>query len=300
MILFFSLLNPLYFSLANIKSIFSNLGISGIIAIGLTVVMLTGNFDISVGSVLGIVAVVCAKLYNIEGVSLPLPIVIIAALLVGIVIGALNGFLVTFVGINSIIATLGTLAMLRGLAYLFATESSRIYSKPFIFIGRGYLFKHIPLTFAYIVVILVGMYLVLRFTKFGRNIYSIGANSYVSRLAGIGIRKNVFIAFIISGITSAIGGLLMASQLAFGQGSFGVGFEFKILTICILGGISLAGGRGTLVGVFVAILILGSISNGLALIDVPVSWREAFQGIILITAIIVDSIRIRRIELLRV
>ncbi len=300
MIIFFSLLNPLYISLGNIKSIFSNLSIAGIMAIGLTVVMLTGNFDLSVESVLGIAAVVCAKLYNIEGITLPLPIVILAALMVGVIIGVLNGFLVTIVGVNSIITTLGTLAMFRGLAYLFATETARIYYKPFVFIGRGYLFKHIPLTFVYMIMLLIVMYIILRFTKFGRNIYSIGANSFVSRLAGIAVKKNVFIAFIISGITAAIGGILMASQLAFGQGSFGIGFAFKALTICVLGGISLTGGRGTLVGVFVAILILGSISNGLALIDVPVSWREAFQGVILIAAIIVDSIRVRRRELLRV
>ena len=299
MITFFSLINPLYVSIGNIKSIFANLTIAGIIAIGFSVVMLAGNFDLSVGSTLGVAAVVCAKLYNIEGVNIPLPVVILAGLMVGVAIGALNGFLVTVVGINSVITTLGTLAIFRGLAYLYATESARIYNKTFIFIGRGYVFKYIPLTFIYMIVMLVGMYLILRFTKFGRNVYSVGANAYAARLAGISIRKTQFFTFVICGATAAIGGMLMASQLAFGQGVFGIGYEFKVLTICVLGGISLAGGRGTLVGVFVAILILGSISNGLALINVPINWREAFQGIILIAAILVDSIRVRRRELLK-
>jgi len=297
-ILFFSI-NPLYVSIANIKSIFANLTIAGIMAIGLTTVILAGNFDLSVGSVLGVSAIVCAKLYNIEGIAIPLPVVILAAIAVGVVIGALNGFLVSFVGINSIITTLGTLAIFRGLAYIYATETARIYYKPFIFMGRGYVAEFIPITFIYFIAILVLVYLALRFTRFGRNIYQVGANNTAARLAGISVRKTAFYTFIISGVTSAIGGMIMASQLAFAQGEFGLGYEFRVLTICVLAGISLAGGRGTLVGVLVATLILGSISNGLALADVPIDWRDAFQGIILIAAILIDSIRVRRRELLR-
>jgi len=223
----------------------------------------------------------------------------LAALAAGAAIGALNGFLVSYVGINSIITTLGTLAVFRGLAYLYATETARIYYKPFISMGRGYIFTHIPNTFLYFMVILIFTYLALRFTKFGRNIYQVGANKDAARLAGISVNKTTFLTFIISGVTAAAGGILMSSQLAFAQGEFGLGFEFRILTICVLAGISLAGGRGTLVGVLVATLILGSISNGLALADVPIEWREAFQGMILILAILIDSIRVRRRELLK-
>jgi ribose/xylose/arabinose/galactoside ABC-type transport system permease subunit len=104
---------------------------------------------------------------------------------------------------------------------------------------------------------------------------------------------------VISGATAGIGGILLSSQLAFAQGEFGLGYEFKILTICVLAGISLAGGRGTLVGVLVATLILGSIANGLSLSKVPIEWRDAFEGLILIIAIMVDSVRVRRRALLR-
>jgi len=298
MILIFSFINPLFISLANIKSIMANLTISGIMAVGLTTVMLTGNFDMSVGSILGVSAIICAKLYNI-GTFIPLPVVILAGIVTGAVIGALNGFLVTFVGINSVITTLGTLSVFRGLAYLYGNETAQIYYKPYIFMGRGYVFKHVPLTMIYFVVILVVMYIVLRFTKFGRDIYQVGANSQAARLAGVNIKNTTFYTFVISGVTAGIGGILMSSQLAFAQGEFGIGYEFKILTICVLGGISLAGGRGTLVGVLVATFILGSISNGLALSKVPIEWRDAFEGLILIIAIMVDSIRVRRRTLLR-
>jgi len=299
MIAIFASINPLYISVENIKSMVSNLTVEGIMAIGLTTVILAGNFDISVGSIFGVAAVVCAKLYNIKDVYIPLPVVIISAILVGLIIGAINGFFVTVIGLNSIITTLGTFAIFRGLSYLFASESAKIYYKPFMFLGRGFIFKHIPITFIYFIVLLLTIYIVLRFTKFGRNIYLVGASNYASTIAGINIKKTQFFTFILSGVTAAIGGMLITSQLGFARGAFGVGYEFKILTICILGGISLAGGRGTLVGVFVATLILGSISNGLAMIDVPITWRDAFQGIILIAAILIDSIRIKKRELLK-
>ena len=299
MIIIFSSINPLYVSLENIRSMIANLTIAGIMAIGLATVMLSGNFDISIGSIFGVSAIVCAKLYNIEGIYIPLPVVILAAILIGLIIGAINGFLVTVVGLNSIISTLGTLAIFRGVSYLFAREADKIYYRPFISLGRGFVGEYIPITFIYLIVLLFIMYMILRFTKFGRDIYLIGANDYSATLAGINIKRTQFFTFLISGFTSAIGGMLLASQLAFAVGSFGLGYEFKILTICVLGGISLAGGRGTLVGVFVATIILGFISNGLSIIDVPITWREAFQGIILIVAILIDSVRVRRRELLR-
>lgn len=299
MIIVFTSINPLFISLANIKSIMANLTIAGIMAVGLTTVILAGNFDISVGSILGVSAIVCAKLYNIGDTYIPLPLVILAGIAVGLTIGAINGFLVTVVGINSIITTLGTLAIFRGLAFLYGTETAQIYYRPYVFMGRGYIFNHIPLTMVYFIVILVIMYIVLRFTKFGRNIYQVGANQYAAKLAGVPIKQTTFFTFMISGATAGIGGILLSSQLAFAQGEFGLGYEFKILTICVLAGISLAGGRGTLVGVIVATFILGSIANGLSLSRVPIEWRNAFEGLILITAIMVDSIRVRRRALLR-
>ncbi len=298
MIIIFSSINPLFVTLSNIKSILSNIATLGIMSVGLSFVMLTGNFDVSVGSILGISAVVVAKLFNV-GIDIPIPFIILAGIATGALVGALNGFIVTVVGINSVITTLGTLALFRGLSYLFATEPSLISNQSFIVIGRGFLANTIPLSFIYMIVIIVIMYLVLKFTGFGRNVYQVGSNQSAARLAGLSVKKTQFLTFVISGITAGIGGILMSSQLAFAQGEFGIGAEFRVLTICVLGGISLAGGRGTLVGVLVAIFILGSISNGLALIRVPVDWREAFQGIILITAILIDSIRVRRRELLK-
>jgi ribose transport system permease protein len=299
MYVIFGGINQDFFSFQNFKGIIASLSVTGIMSVGLAFVVLTGNFDVSIGSILGISAVIMGKLFNIAGGQIPIFVIILIGLIVGAAVGALNGFLVTFVGINSVITTLGTLAVFRGLSFLYANEPSLINNKAYVALGRGFIAKTIPYTFIYMLVVFVAGYLVLRYTKFGRDIYQVGANPGAARLAGISTRKMQFWAFVIAGVTSAMAAVIMTSQAAFAQGEFGLGFEFTILTIVILGGISLAGGRGTLVGVIIALLIINSISNGLTMMSVPVNWREAFNGIILIAAILIDSVRVKRRELLK-
>jgi len=288
-----------FFSVQNFKGIIAGLSVYGFMAVGLTFVVLTGNFDVSIGSILGISAVIIGKLFNINGGNIPIPIIILAGLAVGAAVGALNGFLVTVVGINSVITTLGTLAVFRGLSFLYAADPSLINNKTYITLGRGFIAHTIPYTFIYLLIVFVIAYLVLRFTKFGRDTYQSGSNPNAARLAGISVKKIQFFAFVIAGVTSAMSAVIMTSQAAFAQGEFGYGFEFTILTIVVLGGISLSGGRGTLIGVAISLLIINSISNGLTMISIPINWREAFNGIILIAAILIDSIRVRKRELLK-
>jgi len=299
MIILFTLINPRFFSLGNFKGIFATFSIAGIMAVGLSTVVISGNFDMSIGSIFGLSAVIVAKLFNIDGFTVPIPVIILAALLCGLVIGAINGFFVTKVGINSIITTLATLAIFRGISFYFSLENISIPKEAFLILGRYFVFGFLPLPFIYFIVALIAGYIFLRFSRHGRNIYLVGANSSASRLAGINISKTQFLPFIISGLTASMGGIITAAQVGFTNATFGNGYEFRILTICVLGGISLIGGRGTLIGVFVAALIIGSISNGLALIDIPINWRDAFTGIILIAAILIDSFRVSRRERLK-
>ena len=299
MIVFFSLINPRFFSLGNFKGIFATFSIAGVMAVGLSAVIISGNFDLSIGSIFGLTVVLVAKLFNLPGYSIPIPVIIIAGLLVGLVIGAINGFFVTKVGINSIITTLATLAIFRGLTFYYSLKHISIPKEAFLILGRYFVFGVIPLPFIYFIIILVGFYLFFRWSRHGRNMYLVGANLSAARLAGININKTQFLPFIISGVTASLGGVITAAQVGFANATFGNGYEFRILTICVLGGISLVGGRGTLIGVLVSALIIGSISNGLALIDIPINWREAFTGIILIGAILIDSIRVSRRERLK-
>ena len=291
MVLIFSLINPRFFSLENAKAIMAAVAVSGIVAVGLTPVVLTKNFDMSIGSIFGLSVVVVAKLFNLPGTSIPIPVIILIGLAVGPIIGALNGLLITKVGINSIIVTLGTLAIFRGLTFYWSLKNISIPKEAFLILGRYFVFGFIPLPFIYFVVLLAIGYLLLRYTRTGRNIYLVGANATAARLAGIRIRKTQFYPYHLAGFLASLGGVVNAAQVGFANSTFGNGYEFRILTILVLGGISLNGGRGSLVGVFVATLIVGSISNGMALIDVPINWRDAFIGIILIVSISVDSLQ---------
>lgn len=299
MTLIFALINPRFFSLGNYKGIFATFSIAGIMAVGLTAVIISGNFDMSIGSIFGLSVVVVAKLFNLKGYTVPIPVIILAGLMVGLIIGLINGFFVTKVGINSIITTLATLAIFRGLTFYYSLKNISIPKEAFLVLGRYFVFGLIPLPFIYFILALIAFYIFLRFSRHGRNMYLVGANSSAARLAGINVSKTQFLPFIISGLAGSMGGVITAAQVGFANATFGNGYEFRILTICVLGGISLSGGRGTLVGVLIAALIIGSISNGLALIDVPINWRDAFTGIILIAAILIDSIRVARRERLR-
>ncbi len=299
MCVIFGSINPQFLSFVNFKTILSGLSVYGMMAVGLTFVVLTGNFDVSIGSIVGICSIVMAMMFNIEGVTIPIPVIILIGIVLGALVGSINGVLVAYVGINSVITTLGTLAILRGISLLLANKPALIADKFYVAMGRGFIEKTVPYSFVYLVAIFVIAYLLLRFTKFGRNIYQVGSNSGAARLAGIPVKRTQFLSFVVAGISCGITAFLMTSQAAFAQGEFGTGFEFTILTIVVLGGISLAGGRGTLVGVAAALLVINSIANGLTMIDIPVFWREAFNGVILITAILIDSIRVRRRELLK-
>jgi ribose/xylose/arabinose/galactoside ABC-type transport system permease subunit len=145
--------------------------------------------------------------------------------------------------------------------------------------------------------LLVIMYCVLRFTKFGRNVYLVGANPSSARAVGINVKLTKFSPFLFSGGFAAIAGILFLSLSRVGYGGYGSDWGFQVLTICLVGGLSFNGGRGTYIGLFLAILIMGSLTNGLTLINMPIFWRYAFEGCVLMFAIILDSLRTRRTQL---
>lgn len=289
---FFAIQNPIFISLKNYQIIATEAPIIGIVSIGLGVVLLTGNVDLSVGSVAGLVSVTVALL--IMNTQLPVLVVILIGILIGIMIGAINGLIINYLGVNSVIATLGMLTSIRGMNQVISKGTLYFNNQAFQNIGRGYAFNAIPNILIIMIIILIIMYCVLRFTKFGKNIYLVGANDQSARLIGINVKKTKFLAFLFSSGIASVAGILFTSQVATAGFDWGLGWEFRALTICLIGGISLSGGRGTFVGLFIALLIIGSLTNGLTLINMPINWRSFFEGAILILAIIIDSRRVKR------
>ena len=292
MIIIFSSLSKNYITIGNFKCIAVNMGVVGIVSAGVVIVMIAGGFDLSVGSLVGLTGVAIAKFFRL-GIDLPIPVIILLALCIGAFLGAINGIIVTKLGINPLITTLGTLAVMRGLAYIWADQVARIFNPTYSLIGQGFLKNTIPYTLIYLLVIFAALAVLLKFTRFGRNIYLTGGNEHLARLAGVNTNRIKLLSYIISGIFCACAAMVLTSQLGSGRPEYGTGLELEVVIIIVLGGVTVGGGKGNYLGTFISLLILSSIINGLVLVGVESFTRSVIKGSLLIFAISLDAINNR-------
>ncbi|MGQ9615450.1 MAG: ABC transporter permease [Spirochaetota bacterium] len=305
LVVLFSIATPNFLAYTNFKAIISNIPVIAIMSVGMTFVMLVGGLDISVGSVLGFTAVVVV-MFHLWGLNALLLVICSAA--IGAFFGTFNGLIITRVGINPVITTLGTMALARGMASWFSLDleilkEGRVYDQRFLNIARYYITPEkqiIPITLIYIIVLYVLISVILKYTKYGRNVYAVGSNEYAARLAGINTTRIKFLSYIISGIMASLAGVILVAQLSLGRDDAGVGSELEVITAVVLGGVSLAGGKGDLLGVIISVLILGVIRNGMVhlqeTIGISYYWREVVKGAILILAISIDAARLMAIK----
>ena len=284
-----SLLSPYFFSVNNFLNILVAVSITGIIAVGMTMVIVSGGIDLSVGSVVAITGTVVAQLSH----QTSLPVAVGAALLIGVVVGAFNGFAITRIGINPLIATLGTLSIARGLAFVFSGGLTQTISDDtFGFLGRGFLL-HIPFPVIVMLALFALAAYAMRNTVFGRSLYAIGGNGQASRLAGLPVQRLQITVYLLSGLGAALGGLFQASQLGAGAPQAASGIELSVIAAVILGGTSLSGGKGTIAGTLLGVLILGTLNNGLTLLNVSSYYQEVARGLVLLLAVGLDQLRLR-------
>lgn len=286
-IVFFSLNSPYFLTWPNWVNIFTALSITGILAAGGTILLISGQFDLSVGSGMAFVALMFALAAREFGI----PPAVVIALATGIGIGVLNGFLVTVVGVNALITTLGTLAIFRGLTLSIGGASSVRVNGFDWAIMRPVL--DIPLSAALFVAVAILVGVLLARTVFGRTIYAIGANETAARLVGIRTRRTLFLGFVGSGLCMALTGLVSASQLGSTSGTTGVGQELAVVTAIILGGTTLKGGVGSMYGTVLGLLIVGVLNNGMTLMNINSTWQQVAAGTLLILAVSVDQVRQR-------
>lgn len=290
--IFFSFGTKNFASLDNVFNILRQTSMLGIVCIGMTLVILTGGIDLSVGTMVGVSLIICAELL-VRGVA---PVVAcIVAVLGSVVVGTINAFLVSNVGITSLIATLGIQTAFRGLIFI-QTHATPIFGfdPSFRVLGQGYIFDIIPIP----VVIMIGMLVIAWFylnkTTFGRHTYAVGGNEEVARLSGVNVRKIKYMTYMISGFCSGIAGIILLSRLFSGQPRGGIGLEMDAITAVVLGGVSLAGGQGRLSGVIIGVFIMAVLSNGLIMIGVNDYWQMFLMGIVLIAAVSFDVISNKR------
>lgn len=287
LVVIFSLLSSNFLTAGNMINLFRQIAINGLIAIGMTMVITTGGIDLSVGSILGLTAMVSAYLM-VTGV--PPIIAVLVCLALGALLGLINGFIIAQYKLQAFIVTLATMTTFRGLTYVISDGkpiSNISDSALFSFIGKGDILG-IPIPI-FIFFIAFGIaYVVLNKTVFGRNVYATGGNETAAKLSGVDVKKTHIMVYVISGFLAALAGLILISRLNSAQPTLGDGYELDAVAAVVIGGTSLAGGRGRISGTLIGILILGVISNGLNIIGVSSFYQEIVKGLIILVAVFLD------------
>ncbi len=287
-----TLMTPYFLSSANFRALSIGLVPTAIIAVGMTVLLVSGGFDLSVGSVMALSGTVAA-LMVINGV--PISISVILTLALGIIVGIGNGLLVTLVGINPLVATLGTMSVARGSA-LVLTEGRSVGNLPkeFGYVGDA-TWAGLPLMVIIMTVIVIAGDVALRHTRYLRQVYYIGANEGAAKLSGILVNRVRIFAYALTGFLASLAGLLLSSRLQAGTPTAGNGLELQVLAAAVIGGARLGGGAGTVFGAFLGVVFVGLINNAMTMLQVSVLWQIVVAGIILIVAVALDTL-LRRIS----
>jgi ribose/xylose/arabinose/galactoside ABC-type transport system permease subunit len=285
-----SVLSPYFLQPGNLLNVARQVSIIGIIAVGMTFVILTGGIDLSVGSILGLVAVVAAQQLQ-NGMAVPL--VVALALLLGTALGLINGLGITIGGVPPFIMTLGMLVMARGAALTYAEGqpvSLGDAKQRFAWLGRGDI-GGIPVpVFIFAIVVIAGM-VILRYTTIGRYIYAIGSNREAARLAGIKVRAYTTLVYVISGLLAGLTALIWISRLTVGEPTAGTGTELEAIAVVVIGGTSLFGGEGGIGGTVIGAMIVGVLANVLNLLGVSPFTQQIVTGALIVLAVLFGRIR---------
>lgn len=297
MCLFLWQATPAFLTVRNLLNIGRQISLIGIMAIGMTFVLISREVDLSVGSIYALGGLVAGMLLV---AGFPLWAALAVGLLIGVGAGAVNGFLSTYGLLPSFIATLGMMSVLRGVALLITdgqpvtiNESTGVdpaVLESFFFLGQGRLFDVVPMQLVFFIVIALLGSAVLSRTVFGFRVYAVGGSDKAARVSGIKVFQTKIFAFVIMGFLAAVSGILSLAFLPSGQaGRTGVGVELDVIAAAIVGGASLSGGEGTILGTILGVLIIGVLRNGLVLTGVSPFWQEAIIGLVIILAVGLDK-----------
>lgn len=282
---------PNFIKPGNLFLVSRQISLTAIIALGVLFVILTGGIDLSVGSTVGLSGFLCGLAM---ATGLHPVLAILAGLLTGAIIGAVNGTIVAFVGVTPFIVTLGMLGVARGAVLVLKHgDSVREIPNDFIAVGNGSVFG-ISVPVLILLIIAIVCYLVLGRTIFGRQVFAIGGNEKAAALSGINTRAVKFLTYILSGVLSAVTGILFVARFQSAQADAGKGMELDAIAAAVIGGTSLMGGEGSVAGVLLGAIIMGVIRNGLVLMQVSSYWQELIIGTIIVLAAILDVIRSRK------
>ncbi|MDR5585923.1 MULTISPECIES: ribose ABC transporter permease [Clostridium] len=281
-----SILTPRFLSVSNITNVLTQVSVNAIIAIGMTFVILTGGIDLSVGSTLAISGALAASIINSGGNVF---LAIIVAVVVGIVVGIINGMLISKGKIQAFIVTLASMTIFRGVTYVF-TNGNPISGLTGSFNAIGnFKLGILPLPVIITAIMVAIAYYVLTQTRFGRYLYALGGNEDSARLSGINTDKIKTLVYVVSGIAAAVSGVIITSRIGSASPNAGSGFELDAIAAVVIGGTSLAGGEGSVMGTIIGALIIGVLNNGLNLLNVSPFYQLIIKGIVILVAVLLDK-----------
>ncbi len=292
LVIFFTIQSPYFFSYNNFLNILQSVSVIGITAAGIMLVIISGGIDLSTGAQMAFIGCFIAEI--IIGSGIPWYIGMVLSCIVGMGVGLINGLLVTYAGFVPFIATLGMMNIIRGAAYIISNAQAVYISDPhFAWMGIGKI-GSIPVP----VVLFLGAFIitwaVLKFTVFGRYVYSIGGNPEASRLAGINVKAITISLYVITGFLASISGMVLSGLAGSSVPAAGESYGTDIVTAVLLGGASLRGGKGNIVSTFVGVLVIGIMNNGMTLLSVPQFWQIFAKGVLMLLAVALDQLRERR------
>ncbi|XEC94656.1 ABC transporter permease [Paenibacillus tarimensis] len=287
MVILMSFLSDAFFQYQNLINIVRAMSFIAIVAMGVTMVIITTGIDLSSGSVIALVSVVVASLAH-PG-DYPIYVPILAGLAIGCFAGFVNGFITAKGRIPAFIATLGMMTAARGLALLYS-EGRPIgnLSESFLYIGKGSILG-IPFPIIMLIVLGIISHLLLSKTKFGKYTYAIGGNEQAAKICGINVDRYRILVYTYAGFLTAVAGMMLTARVSAGQPSMGNMYELDAIAAAVIGGTSLSGGIGTIPGTIIGALIIGVLNNGLDLLNVPSYWQQILKGVIIVAAVLLDA-----------
>ena len=286
-----SFASPYFLSLTNLMNVLRQSTLIGIVAAGMTMIIITGGIDLSVGSILSLSSCLTAGMIIWYGWNVWLSVAL--GIIIGAVFGLLNGLLITQIPLPPFIATLGIMGVARGLAFVY-TGGAPIYTFPksFRYLGQG-MIGPVPFPVILMLIIYVLFYILLKRTKLGRYTYAIGGNEEAAILSGIQVGKFKTVVYALTGALAALAGMILAARLDAATSVAGDGFELDVIAAVVIGGTSLSGGQGGVIGSLIGALIMGVVRNGLNLLLVSSHWQRVILGVIILVAVTVDVLRKR-------
>lgn len=284
--LIISIISPRFLTVSNLRNVFTQISVNAVISIGMTFVILTGGIDLSVGSIVAISGAGAASIIKSTG---SIWIGITAAILIGAVVGFINGIVISKGKLQAFIATLATQTIFRGVTYVFTGGNPISGLKDEVVALANSRILGIPVLVIITIIVLLICAYILNQTKYGRYVYAIGGNEDSSRLSGINVDKVKTLVYVISGITAGIAGAIVMSRIGSAAPTAGNGYELDAIAAIVIGGTNLTGGEGSIWGTVIGILIIGILSNGLNLMDVSAFYQTIVKGIVILIAVLIDK-----------